>query len=176
MQEEIKCTLREFLLLGRLGFVQIGMTCDDVLKHLGKPTGFYRDGTRTSYQKSHRWFYGSMEIIRDMPSNTVNIIRLNPISTKGLPLPLRPAGFFPEANTTDEEFDIYMNLENIHSTITRKWHPIGLESQVVFYKHVLPNVFVRFSTRKDVSSFTWMVCVNPGLLEPAVRKTQSTQP
>lgn len=106
------CTLNQFLLLGQLGFIEIGMSSDEVIAKLGKPQ-----------IKNYSWIYqyDSLELHFNTNFQSVIEVRLVFSETIELILPARLCGYgyFPDRTTTREELEIYLQLESLNYEVIR---------------------------------------------------------
>jgi len=104
------CTLKQFLLLGQLGFLEIGMPQQEVEARLGKPQRKIGTGA---------WEYYSVEMWWDTKQR-IDVLILNmflyPAIT--LPEPLGVYDYFPGRYTTLSDIQTYLALEGIQYMVS----------------------------------------------------------
>lgn len=146
--EKYPCTLREFILLGRLGFLELGISQDVVLERLGIPPLFdfsYGGNQIKNCEQSSQWYYHTLELRWDMESLTLTDIIVYPLEDMGLPEPLKAVGYFPlERTVIAEDFQIYLKMADINFIKREYDYLIGKASDKRFQIFIAPNVYVSF--------------------------------
>ena len=106
------CTLNQFLLLGQLGFIEVGMSSDDVMEKFGKPQ-----------IKNYSWIYQYDSLELHFNANFQSVVEVRLIFSEDpelvLPIPLCAYSYFPDKTTTREELEIYLQLESLTYEVIR---------------------------------------------------------
>jgi len=130
------CTLKEFLLLGQLGFLEIGMPRKNIIEHIGLPANFDK---YQELESQKVWSYNSLSLGWDVEAKALSTIAIHIDRAIRLPESLYLLDYAPTMDTSLEEFKYFLNSEKIDYMQNR--HP-QVKSITILGIH--PNIQILF--------------------------------